>query len=91
MPVYATALSLGILLAEERRKGIWPALGKSLGWGAFAAALFDATENIALFTILSGTVAAPFPQIAFWCASVKFALILLGLVYGLAGWLLPQK
>jgi len=91
MPVYATALSLGVLLAQNRRRGVWPMLGKALGWGAFAATGFDAVENIALFAILGGHVTAPLPQIAFWCASIKFALILLGLFYGLAGWLFPQK
>jgi hypothetical protein len=91
MPVYATALSLGVLLAAGRRRGIWPMAGKILGWGAFAATVFDSVENIALFSILSGNIVAPYPQVAFWCASLKFALILLGLVYGLAGWLFPQK
>lgn len=91
MPVYATALSLGILLAVDRRRGVWSALGKTLGWGAFAAMLFDAVENIALFSILHGNIVAPYPQVAAWCASVKFVLILLGMFYGLIGWLLPEK
>ncbi len=91
MPVYATALSLGVLLAVDRRKGHWVALGKALGWGAFTAVLFDSVENIALFFILKGNVVAPFPQVAAGCATVKFGLILLGLAYGLIGWILPEK
>lgn len=91
MPVYATALSLGVLLAVDRRKGRWGMLGKTLGWGAFAAALFDSVENIALFSILKGNIVAPFPQVAAGCASVKFGLILLGLAYSLIGWILPEK
>jgi len=91
MPLYATALSLGTLLAVDRRRGVWSALGKTLGWGAFAATVFDAVENIALFSILQANIVAPYPQVAAWCATVKFALILLGLFYGLAGWLLPEK
>jgi hypothetical protein len=91
MPVYATALSLGVLLAVGRRRGIWSTLGKALGWGVFAATGFDSVENIALFSILHGNIVAPYPQVAAWCASVKFVLILLGTVYGLIGWLLPEK
>ncbi len=91
MPVYATALSAGVCLAAKRRRGAkWSAVGLFLAWGAFGAILFDATENIALFAILGGNLGIN-PQIAFWCASFKFALIVAGLVYGLAGWLLPQK
>ncbi len=91
MPLYAAALSMGILLASTRRRGLWPPLGNALGWGAFAALLFDAVENIALFSIIlnGGHVFAP--QVAFWCASIKFGLIFLGLLYGLAGWLFPKK
>ena len=85
MPLYATALSLGILLALGGRSGAWVGLGRFLGWGAYAAILFDAVENMALFTILNGQVAAPYPQVAAACALVKFTLIVTGLIYGLAG------
>ncbi len=91
MPVYATALSAGILLAAGRRRGAWSAAGNALGWGAFAATGFDAAGNIALFSILLNGADSTAPQVAFWCASIKFGLILLGLGYGLVGWLLPQK
>lgn len=91
MPVYAAALSLAVLLAVDRRRGAWSALGKALGWGAFAAAGFDAVENLALFSILNGNIVSPYPQIAAGCATVKFTLILAGLLYGLIGWLLPEK
>jgi len=91
MPVYATALSLGILLAVDRRRGVWSTLGKALGWGAFAATVFDAVENTALFSILQGNIVAPYPQVAAGCATVKFVLIFLGLFYGLTGWLWPEK
>lgn len=51
MPVYATALSLSILIAADRRRGgVWSALGKALAWGAFLATGFDAVENISFFT-----------------------------------------
>ena len=87
MPVYAIALSMGVLLACSRRGGFWPSLGAWLGWGALIAPLFDACENLALFSILRAGPLSPYPQIAAGCATLKFALILVGLVYGLVGWL----
>lgn len=90
MPVYATALSAGALLAANRRKGVWSKLGNALGWGAYLATLFDSVENIALFSILNGTVGTN-PQIALWCASLKFGLILAVMAYGLIGWLFPAR
>jgi hypothetical protein len=91
MPVYATALALGILLAAGRHKGWFFTLGAWLGWGAYAAALFDAVENYALARmLLMNEVLSPYPEAAAFCASVKFALLLLGLFYALAGWLWPD-
>lgn len=89
IPVYATALGAGLLLAAGRLKGVWAALANLLGWGAYLATLLDAVENIALFSILNGNIGAN-PQIAFWCASIKFGLLLAGLVCGLAGWLFQK-
>lgn len=92
MPVYATALSLAVLIAAGRRRGAsWAALGKALAWGAFLATGFDAAENISLFHILLNGPFSAAPQIAFWCASLKFALLLAGTAYALAGWILRQK
>lgn len=90
MPLYATALSAGLLLAANRLKGNWRALANLLGWGVYLAIVFDAVENIALFSILLGSLGAN-SQIAFWCASIKFGLLLLGLGYALAGMLVKQK
>ena len=92
MPVYATALALGILLAMGRHKGWFAVLGSWLGWGAYAAALFDAVENFALARILlMNQVWSPWPEVAAFSASVKFGLLGVGLVYALAGWLWPKK
>ena len=89
MPVYATALALGILLAVGRhKKGWFGTMGAWLGWGAFSAALFDAVENYALARmLLMNQVWSPYPEIAAFSASVKFLLLLLGLFYALIGWL----
>lgn len=92
MPVYATALSLAVMIAADRRRaGFWSALGKVLAWGAFLAIGFDAVENISLFYILQNGAFSPAPQLAFWCASAKFVLLALGVFYALAGWLFRQS
>ena len=91
MPVYAFALAFGTLLAAGRHGGWIKSLGAVAGWGAFAAALFDAVENFALFQILLNRVHSPYPEIAFYCASLKFGLLIFGLLYALAGWWLPRR
>ena len=92
MPVYATALGLSVLIAAGRRQGgDWSALGKVLGWGAYLATVFDTVENLSLFHILLHGAVSPMPQLAFWCALVKFALLLAGIVYAMLGWLFRQK
>lgn len=91
MPLYATALSAAALLAANRRPGAWTGWGSLVGWGAFGAALFDAVENIALFSIILSGATDTLATVAFWCASLKFGLIVLGLAYSLVGWLFPQK
>lgn len=60
-------------------------VGLLLAWGQWLAALLDAIENTGLLIILLDAPAAPWPQIARWCAFVKFALVILGLVYTLLG------
>lgn len=92
MPSYALIIALGVLLAMGRQRGWFASFGAWIGWGSLAAALFDATENFALFrTLLYWQADTPWPQIAFWCASVKFALIGLGVGYALLGALLPRS
>jgi hypothetical protein len=87
MPVYAITLSLAVLLASARFAGFWPRLGLALGWGALAATVFDAFENIALLTILLNAPASPYPELAAACATIKFSLIVAGVIYALVGWL----
>jgi hypothetical protein len=92
MPVYATALALGILLAAGRHKGWFATLGAWIGWGAYAAALFDAVENFSLARmLLLNEVWSPYPEVAAFSATVKFGLLLLGLFYALVGWSWPNK
>ena len=91
MPSYAFAIALACLLAAGRHPGGFARIGAWLGWGAFLAAIFDAVENIGLWNSLLGNVNSLWPGVSFWCATFKFALILLGITYGLIGWILPKK
>ena len=91
MPVYALALCLGSLLAAGRHPGPFAKLGAWIGWGAFTAAIFDAVENIGLWNSLLGHAQSAWPAVSFWCACFKFGLIILGIFYGLVGWLWPKK
>lgn len=90
MPAYALALSLGILLAAGRHPGAFAKIGAWLGWGALAAALFDALENFALWQFMLGDFQALWPSLAANCTTVKFSLLIVGLLYALIGWLWPK-
>ena len=88
MPVYSTTIALACVWVADglrRRSAFASAVGVALAWGLWLAALLDATENAALLTMLLAGVASPWPQVASWCAAVKFALILAGIGYALAG------
>ena len=91
MPLYAFALSFGILLAAGRHTGWIKSLGAVAGWGALAAPLFDAVENFALFQILLGVYGQRVPALAAFCASVKFGLLVLGLAYAAIAGLLSRQ
>jgi len=91
MPVYASALALGTLLAARKQEGWLKSLGAAAGYGAFAAMLFDAVENYALLQVLLGNIQSSYPALAAFCAILKFGLILFGLLYGLGAWLLPGQ
>ncbi len=86
---YALAIGLGCLRAAGilgRRRPELAGLGSVLAWGMAAAALLDATENLALARMLfAGSASAPWPALAAACAAIKFALVALGLLYALAG------
>ena len=91
MPIYATALALGILWAASKHGGWFAVFGAWLGWGAYVAMLFDGLENYALARILlMNQVWSPYPQVAAYSAMVKFGLLFPGLFYALVGWLWPK-
>ena len=82
--VYSTTIGLACLIAAGalRRLG-WPlaGLGSWLAWGLWLAAAFDFIENVALVLLLFGSMHPAWPPLAAYCASAKFALLFLGLVY----------
>ena len=84
MFIYAVALSLGLLLAGSAKPNWYHALTSGLGWGAFAAALFDMVENYGLWRVLTGSTDPIFPQLAAFCATIKFILLISGLLIALA-------
>ena len=88
MVLYALTISLACLWAARviLRKG-WPfaRLGAWLAYGVCLAAVLDAVENIALVQQLFGKVVPPWPEIARWCALIKFGLIFIGLVFAFLG------
>ena len=85
MPTYALALSLGLLLAMNGKTGWYSYFAAWMGWGALAAALFDAVVNVALWRVLISGAVSPYPQVAALCATVKFTLLIVGLITALAG------
>ena len=89
MPVYAFTLGFGTLLAAGRHAGWLKSLGTVVGYGAFAAALFDAVENYALFQVLLGAFDSSYPILAAICATVKFGLLAFGLLVAIAEGVIP--
>ena len=84
MFIYSVALSLGLLLAGNAKPNWYYTLTTGLGWGAFAAALFDMMENYALWRALTGNTDPIFPQLAAFCATIKFVLLISGLLIAIA-------
>ena len=91
MPTYAIFIALATLLAAGRHSGWLRSLGAAAGWGAFAAALFDALENFGLWQILSAGASDPWPGVAAGCAWAKFFLFAAGILYALLGGLTPRQ
>ncbi|MGB7588747.1 MAG: hypothetical protein WBM00_08570 [Solirubrobacterales bacterium] len=71
--------------ARGRRLRLLGAVGIATPLFATSAALFDAAENIALLLTLGGHGGSVAPRFATVCASFKFLLITLAIVYVLWG------
>lgn len=82
--LYSTTIAMALLWLTDGMRTRWLAsLAVVLAWALWLAALLDACENYALFTMLVNGAAKPWPQVAWWCAAVKFSLVIAGLVLAL--------
>jgi hypothetical protein len=98
---YSTALGLACVLGQElyqshnfgAKLGL-PWIGGLFAWGVFVAGMLDVIENLALMVVLRGTRHEIWPQLAYSCAALKFALLFAAiwycvpwLVMSLPGWI----
>ncbi len=95
IPSYAIMVGLGALLAAGRHRNMAVWLRKTgiyATYGMFIGAGFDVIENILQAQqLLKGIVSAPLVFFTGVCAILKFALLGLGILYILVGWLLPKN
>lgn len=90
---YSTAIGLATAWAADvlrARQASLAGSGAILAWLQWLAALLDAVENVALWRMLQGYLAQPYPRIAQCCAVPKFLIVLAGFAYvvrGLIIWL----
>jgi hypothetical protein len=88
MLFYSTTIALGCVWAGRvlKARGVSLAIvGVPLAWGLWAAAVFDAVENMGLTLILFGADGQYWAPVARWCAILKFGLIFLGIIYSFVG------
>lgn len=85
---YSLFLAVGCTVASQRlaRRGMksLAGIGPMLGWTMFAAAAFDAIEDVALLRVLAGHTET-WPGIALYAAIPKFAIAGIGLAYVIGG------
>ena len=79
MPVYSTWLAYSCCAVAS--SGFAPSSGHALAFLSWAAAIFDAVENIGLTALLLRKKHSHWGGITFFCVVVKFALIALALGY----------
>lgn len=85
---YSTTIALAAIWVGKRlnpRYGFWKLLAVLLAWSLWGAAVLDAVENYALFTMLVNGASEPWPQVAWISALVKFAIVIIGISYVLVG------
>ncbi len=82
MPLYSTTIALACVWgAGVLKRKTWHTIGLLLAWSLWAAAIFDAIENLGLVVSLFGAPVAPWPVVSQVCAILKFTLLVLGLLY----------
>jgi len=84
---YSTTIALAVIWVSGRPEmnlRLWTS-AVFLAWALWGAALLDAIENYALFTMLVNGASEPWPQVAWWSAFFKFTIVIVGLVYSAIG------
>ncbi|HWI60465.1 MAG TPA: hypothetical protein VNT75_01360 [Symbiobacteriaceae bacterium] len=85
---YATFFALACLTAGEAARAAGSrlaALAIPLAWGQWLAAGLDALENFALLWVVFDSTWSGWPPLAWFAASLKFALIGIALIYTIWG------
>jgi hypothetical protein len=88
LATYAFGIGLGCVLVARslsQRSRFLTAAGIVLAWAQFGAALLDGLENYALIRVLLGSQHKLWSLLAQLWASLKFLLVVLGLVYVVFG------
>ena len=86
--LYPSSIALGCALISEsliHKQRLLSGTGLVLSWAQFGAGGLDAVENAALIKVLFGSQQPVWPELAWWCALIKFAIVLTGLVYVMVG------
>ena len=90
---YSIWLCLGCRWAAERFREANPSrsnLLALLSWGAILAGLLDVVENVILLIFLQSDGKSVLYPLAFWCAAVKFGLLLLVIIGWISGTRAPR-
>ncbi len=91
IPSYALTVALGALLAAGRHSSSLRRLGAWAAYAVFAAGIFDALENIGQARqLLTGSLSAPVIFLTGICASFKFILLILAILYVVVCCLIPR-
>ena len=81
MLAYAVTLALAVLWLADGLPGLLGNVGVLLAWGMGAAGLADAVENYFLWQMLVSGPSDTAAMAARWAAMLKFALIILAILY----------
>lgn len=86
LTLYGVTIALAcLMISRQLSNELLKKMGVYLAVGVLFAALLDIIENIALIKLLLGSPNAFLPVLAKWMAVPKFMLVLLSLLYALAG------
>jgi len=86
--LYPGSIALGCALTSDfliYKQRFLSETGVILSWAQFGAGGLDVLENAALIKVLFGSRQPVWPELAWWCAFIKFAIVLAGLTYVVAG------